>query len=113
MDSIAIYLFRCLSAFWFLSEIFTKQDFSYVALGITIILVTQAIIQNKTIGVSLGIFAVVVNTIFFLAVLSEFSEFEVISGSAMQLITVGSILSLSGFAMGIIMTTTNGKKLTM
>jgi hypothetical protein len=103
--------FVVLAAFWLASEMIAEQNFSYAAFGVVMVLISQAIIQNKTIGVSLGIFALAVNVLFFLAVVSEFCEFEVITASAIQLIAVGSILSLSGMAMGVVLTTTNGKEL--
>ena len=100
-----------LAAFWFFEEIFAIQNISYIALGFMLILLAQAIIQNKTFGVSLGIFAIAVSSVSFLAVLSEFCEFKVISDSAIQLIGVGSMLSLSGLAMGVMMIASNGRKL--
>ena len=70
--------------------------------------------QNKLIGISFGIFAITVHTIFFLAVLSEFVEFETLfSGDAKQLIAVGSLLGISGIAMGVILIKTNLKELAM
>ena len=83
--------FISLAAFWFLGDYFAKQNLSFLALGIMLILITQAVVQNKTIGVTLGILAIVVNMIFFFAVLSEFMEFKSITSRAIQLITVGSI----------------------
>ena len=102
-----------LAAFWFVLEMAVNKDFSYAALGIILILIIQAIMQNKIFGISLGIFAIAVHTISFLAVLSEFIEFKAISGDAIQLIAVGSLLSICGTAMGAIMAKANLKKLAM
>jgi hypothetical protein len=101
-----------LAAFWFLGEFFAMQNFSFIALGIILILIAQAIIQHKTFGVSLGIFAIAVSCVSFLAVLFELSEFEEVSENAIQLLAGGSIITLSGLAMGVMMIKTNGKKLT-
>lgn len=89
-----------LAAFWFFGDLVAKENFSLVALGIMVALIIQAVWQNRLAGASLGVFATAVSFVAFLAVLSEFSDFEVVNGSAIQLIAVGSILSLSGLAMG-------------
>lgn len=98
------YLYFCgLAAFWFFNEVFTNQHVSFVALGILLLLMLQAIRQNKAVAVFLGVVAILANTYFFLAVISEFSEFEIISRGALELLGVGSLLSLGGLAMGILM----------
>lgn len=100
-----------LAAFWFFGDLLAKENFSFVALGIMVALIIQAVWQNKLVGASLGVFATAVSFVAFLAVLSEFSDFEVVNGSAVQLIAVGSILTLSGLAMGLLLTVTNSRKL--
>lgn len=100
-----------LAAFWFFGDLVAKQSFSFVALGIIVALVIQAVWQNKLAGTCLGVLATVVSFVAFLAVLSEFSDFEVINRSAVQLIAVGSVLTLSGLAMGLMLTVTNSRKL--
>lgn len=87
------------------------QNFSFVAFGIMAALTIQAVWQNRVAGACLGVFTTAVSFVAFLAVLSEFSDFEVVNGSAIQLIAVGSILSLVGLAMGLMLTITNMQKL--
>ncbi|WP_188500730.1 hypothetical protein [Pontibacter amylolyticus] len=100
-----------LAALWFFGDLLAKENFSFVALGIMVALIVQAVWQNKLVGASLGVFTTAVSFVAFLAVLSEFSDFEVVNGSAVQLIAVGSILTLSGLAMGLLLTVTNSRKL--
>ncbi len=102
-----------LASFWLLMDLFAIQNFSYVAFGLLIGLIVQAVIQNRIIGTGIGVLAALVGFYAFLAVLSEFNDFEVLNNSAMQLIAVGSALSLSGLAMGVTMTVTNLRKVTI
>ncbi|MBX0333749.1 hypothetical protein K3G39_10925 [Pontibacter sp. HSC-14F20] len=99
-----------LAAFWFFGDLFAKQNISFVAFGIMAALTIQALWQNEVAGTCLGLFASAVSFMVFLATLSEFSDFEVVNGSAIQLIAVGSILSLVGLAMGLVLTITNMRK---
>jgi hypothetical protein len=98
-----------LATYWFYENISAGPHFNYFALGIIGILVIQLIIKIKILGASLGIMGVLFSAYMFLAVLSEFNEFKVASESAIQLITIGTILSLAGLLMGVIMTITNFK----
>ncbi|MCP2042918.1 hypothetical protein [Pontibacter sp. HSC-36F09] len=100
-----------LAAFWFFGDLLAIQNFSFVAFGIMAALTIQAVWQNRVAGACLGVFTTAVSFVAFLAVLSEFSDFEVVNGSAIQLIAVGSILSLVGLAMGLMLTITNMQKL--
>ncbi|WP_299754357.1 hypothetical protein [uncultured Pontibacter sp.] len=102
--------FTGLAAFWFFGDLLTIQNFSLLALGVSVILIIQAIIQNKTIGICMGIFAAIISLYTFFAVLSEFNDFGIVNNSAIQLITVGSALSLGGLAMGVTLTLINLKK---
>lgn len=67
-----------LAAYWFYGEISARQNFSYFALGVMLFLAIQAVIQNRVIGVSLGMLVIAVSALFFLAVISEFSDFVII-----------------------------------
>ena len=100
-----------LAAFWFVGDLLAIQNFSFVALGIMVALAILGVWQNKVAGTCLGVFASAVSIVAFLATLSEFLDFEVVNQSAIQLITVGSVLSLSGLAMGLVLTVTNARKL--
>ena len=100
-----------LASFWLLMDLFSVQNFSYVAFGLLIGLIIQAVIQNRIVGTGLGILATIVSLYVFLAVLSEFNDFEVVNSSAIQLISVGSVLSLTGVVVGVTLTVSNVKKL--
>ncbi|MGV3504907.1 MAG: hypothetical protein ACO1O1_14450 [Adhaeribacter sp.] len=100
-----------LAAFWFFGEMLEGNNFSYLAIAIMIILVAQAFIQNRFFGLALGIFVMALNFAGFLAVISEFNDFQIITRSAIELITVGSVLSLSGLAMGIFLTRVNAARI--
>ncbi len=97
--------------FWLLMDLFSIQNFSFVASGLLIGLIIQAVIQNRIVGTGLGIVATMVSLYAFLAVLSEFNDFEVVNSSAIQLISVGSVLSLTGSIGGITLTLINLKRL--
>lgn len=101
-----------LASFWLLMDLFFIQNFSYVGFGLLIGLITQAVIQNRIVGAGLGILATIVSLYAFLAVLSEFNDFEVVNSSAIQLISVGSVLSLIGIVVGVALTVINIKRLT-
>ena len=100
-----------LATFWFFGNLVAKENFSFVALGIMAALAIQAVWQNKVAGTCLGVFAIAVSFVAFLAILSEFSDFETVNVGAVQLIAVGSVLSLSGLAMGLLLTVMNSRKL--
>jgi len=100
-----------LAAFWFVGDLVAIQKVSYVALAVMIGLLALAILQNKAVGTCLGILATVGSIFAFLAVLSEFNDFEAVTQSALELIAVGSVLTLTGLAMGLTLTVTNLKKL--
>jgi uncharacterized membrane protein YdcZ (DUF606 family) len=104
---IPIVYFLLLSIYWFYDSLSQQQNYNYLALTIAAILVTQIILKNKLFGISLGILGVIGSLLMFLAVLSEFNEFKVISESAKQLIVVGTVLSVAGMIMATIITTTN------
>ncbi len=99
-----------LATFWFFLDLLKIQNISLLALGVSISLIIQAIIQNKIIGTCLGILAAIVSLYAFFAVLSEFNDFETVNNSALQLIIVGSALTLCGLAMGVTLTVANLKK---
>lgn len=100
-----------LASFWLFGDLFAMQKFSFVALGVIVALTIQAVLQHKVVGASLGIMAIAISLIAFLATLSEFSDFEVVNQSAIQLIAVGSVLSLSELVMGGMLTITNIRRL--
>lgn len=87
--------------------LFYGENYNYVTLGIILILIIQLIIKNKIVGISLGILISIISFVMFLAVISEFNDFEAVSTNALQLITIGSLLTLSGLSMGIIMIKTS------
>ena len=100
-----------LAAVWFVGDLVAIQNVSYVALAVMTGLLALAMLQNKTVGTCLGIVATIGSLFAFLAVLSEFNDFETVSQSAIQLIAVGSVLTLTGLGMGLTLTVTNLKKL--
>ncbi|MBF8963197.1 hypothetical protein I0P70_08075 [Pontibacter sp. FD36] len=102
-----------LAAFWFFGDLIAVQRFSFVALGLVVALAIQVLWQNKVAGTCLGLFASAVSFVAFLATLSEFNDFEVVTQSAIHLIVVGSVLSLCGLAMGLVLTITNIRKLSI
>lgn len=103
--------FIALVAFWLLGDLIMLQKFSYIALGILAGLIIQAKMQHKVIGTGLGILAATGSLYGFLAVVSEFNDFETVNNSALVMISVGSALTLSGLAMGIVLTLANLKRL--
>lgn len=103
--------FISLVAFWFLGDLFMIQNFSFIALVLLVGLIIQAKIQHKVIGTGIGIIAATGSLYGFLAVVSEFKDFETINNSALAMISVGSALTLSGLAMGVMLALANLKKL--
>lgn len=103
--------FIALVALWFLGDLFVFQKFSFIALGLLAGLIIQAKMQHKVIGTGIGIIAATGSLYGFLAVVSEFNEFEVVNNSALVMISVGSALTLSGLAMGVMLALANLKKL--
>ena len=99
-----------LAALWFVGDL-ASQKFSFMALGVLIGLFSLAVWQNKIAGTCLGLLAAIGSLYAFFAVLSEFNDFDVVNTSAIQLIAVGSLLTLSGLAMGVLLTVTNMKRL--
>ena len=104
-----IIYFIGITIYWAYDNFYQGQHFNYVTLGIAAILITQIFFNNKFLGISLGILGLIVSILIFLAVLSEFNEFKIISQEAKQLLTIGSLLSLGGVVMAAIMITTNLK----
>lgn len=100
-----------LAAFWFFGDLIAKQNFSFVALGIIVALTFQAVWQNKVAGTCLGLFTTAISCVAFLATLSEFNDFVAVTQSAIHLIAVGSVLSICGLAMGLILIISNMRKL--
>lgn len=95
--------FIALVAFWFLGDLFMIQNFSFIALGLLAGLIIQAKMQHKVIGTGIGIIAATGSLYGFLAVVSEFNDFETVNNSALVMISVGSVLTLSGLAMGVML----------
>ncbi len=87
------------------------QNFSFIALGLLLGLIIQAKMQHKLVGTGLGILAATGSLYGFLAVVSEFKDFETVNNSALVMISVGSVLTLSGLAMGVMLALANLKKL--
>ncbi|HSN61190.1 MAG TPA: hypothetical protein VLR49_09650, partial [Ferruginibacter sp.] len=98
-----------ITIYWVYDNFYQGQHIKYVSLVIAGILVTQIIFNNKYLGTSLGILGLIGSILMFLAVVSEFNEFKIISQEAKQLLTIGSLLSLGGVVMAAIMITTNLK----
>lgn len=103
--------FIALVAFWILGDLFMLQKFSYIALCILACLIIQAKMQHKVIGTGIGIIAATGSLYGFLAVVSEFNDFEAVNNSALAMISAGSALTLSGLAMGVMLALANLKRL--
>ncbi|WP_018476421.1 hypothetical protein [Pontibacter roseus] len=110
-DVIPYLYFLALAAFWFFGDLVEKQNVSFAALAIIVALTVQVVWQNRVVGISLGLFTALISFVAFLATLSEFNDFEVVTQSAIQLLAVGSVLSLCGLALGAVLTITNMRKL--
>lgn len=80
-----IYWFIAILYYWSLTALTTN----WFAIALLIILGLLLISKNKTLGMIIGIFLILINLYLFLALASELSEFEVFNADARKLLGVG------------------------
>lgn len=90
------------ASYWFVMDIAAAGSFNFIALAILLALVAQVIVRNNAIDLILGALSMIISVYMFVAVLSEFNNFSSVNDNARQLVLAGTLISVSGFAIAML-----------
>jgi hypothetical protein len=90
------------TGFWFIMDFFNGGKINLIALLVLAFLIGQMLYKSNVLGLCFSTISMVFSIMMFYAVLSELKEFQQFTSSALQLVTVGSLLNTSSFFMGVL-----------
>ena len=99
------------AGFWFFMDFFNAGDVNFIALFILALMAGQMVYKSNVLGLCLSTVFMVFSILMLFAVLSELQEFPRFTNSALQLVTVGSLMSTSSFFMGVLIFKSHLKRL--
>ena len=85
-----------LAVFSFFETLIVKSEISYLMIIIIGVMIAQVVFKNKYFGVFLGLLVGLISFGLFLAVLSDYRKFPTVTSEAIQLLSVGGLISLAG-----------------
>lgn len=97
------YILMGLAVFSFVETLIVKGQISYLMIVVLTIMAAQVVFKNRYLGIFIGLIMGLVSFGLFLAVLSDYRKFPEVTTKAIELITVGSLLSLTGAILAAVM----------
>ncbi|WP_347066113.1 hypothetical protein [Flavobacterium sp. WV_118_3] len=97
------YALMGLAVFSFVETLIVKGQISYLMIVVLTIMAAQVVFKNRYLGIFIGLIMGLVSFGLFLAVLSDYRKFPEVTTKAIELITVGSLLSLTGAILAAVM----------
>ena len=85
-----------LAGYWFFDNYVVSNHINYIALTVSIVVVSQIIIKNKFLGLVISSAISLFSWYMILAVFSEFREFETVTFESLQLLLFGLLLCFLG-----------------
>lgn len=90
------YILMGLAVFSFVETLIVKGQINYLMIVVLAIMVAQLVFKNRYFGIFLGLVVGLLSFGLFLAVLTDYRKFPEVTSKVIELITVGSLLSLGG-----------------
>lgn len=93
--------------YWFYDTYADDRSINYIAMGIAMVIFVQFVFQFKIVGVSFGVIGIIFSLLFLYSILNGHQK--LVSGGNQEgfIITLGIILAILSFLMGLIMTISN------
>ncbi|MEO4004541.1 hypothetical protein [Flavobacterium sp. CAU 1735] len=97
------YILMGLAVFSFVETLIVKGQINYLMVVVLAIMAAQLVFKNRYFGIFIGLVVGLVSFGLFLAVLTDYRKFPEVTSKAIELITVGSLLSLAGAILAAVM----------
>lgn len=88
-----------LAVFSFVETLIVNARINYLMVIVVAVMIMQLVFQNRYFGIFLGIVVGLMSFGLFLAVVSDYRKFPEVNSEAIQLLSVGSLISLAGLSL--------------
>lgn len=92
-----------LAVFSFVETLIVNARINYLMIIVLGVMIMQLVFQNRYFGVFLGIAVGLLSFGLFLAVVSDYRKFPEVNSEAIQLLSLGSLMSLAGLVVSVML----------